>query len=351
MLSLVFVAGSGYPVSSQKLHCVATDLRQYPLCEKNVRGGEPQEQAKSGMAEFGTTKVCQIMPRYLKVRGHFSGCHCERSGPERFQCAQQPNSLREIRRTIQATVQKPTRNDSNQPKAHRQQRLPFTVYACSCATIWGFVPNSAAIFKDWRQIFSAPIFRQISHAPNFPLPGTGHERFRAIPRRTCPSCRGAAGICFGLLAGQSDTGDGALCAACCLACAGAQARAPDMVHSQWAGPPVSPSWVAVSFLPVAVMGLGDPCLGSPLHQTVGAKQKRVRAPGNKQPHATVYFLTIGCVAGPCEQARWPLRHHSSRECLRSQFASKDTAEPVRMSFLLVVEGGEGPAPILFGGAG
>ena len=83
-------------------------------------GGGDAKQAKSGMAQCGTTKVCQIVPRYLKVRGHFSGCHCERSGPERFQCVQQPNSLREIRRTIQATVQKPTRNDSNQPKAHRQ---------------------------------------------------------------------------------------------------------------------------------------------------------------------------------------------------------------------------------------
>ena len=33
-------------------------------------GGENQEQLKLGMAKCGTTEVCQIMPRYLKV--HFS---------------------------------------------------------------------------------------------------------------------------------------------------------------------------------------------------------------------------------------------------------------------------------------
>ena len=32
--------------------------------------GEMRKRRKFGMAKFGTTKVCQIMPRYLKVRGH-----------------------------------------------------------------------------------------------------------------------------------------------------------------------------------------------------------------------------------------------------------------------------------------
>ena len=36
-------------------------------------GGGGLEQAKFGTATFGTTKVCQIISPYLKVRSHFRG--------------------------------------------------------------------------------------------------------------------------------------------------------------------------------------------------------------------------------------------------------------------------------------
>ena len=38
-------------------------------------GGGNQERGKCGMSTFDTTKVCQIMPRYLKVQSRFSGRH------------------------------------------------------------------------------------------------------------------------------------------------------------------------------------------------------------------------------------------------------------------------------------
>ena len=38
------------------------------------RAPEHKKKKEFGMGNFGTTKVCQTMPRDLKVRGHFSGC-------------------------------------------------------------------------------------------------------------------------------------------------------------------------------------------------------------------------------------------------------------------------------------
>ena len=40
-------------------------------------GGGIRERATFGRAKFGTTKVCQIMPRHLKVRSHFLRCHLQ----------------------------------------------------------------------------------------------------------------------------------------------------------------------------------------------------------------------------------------------------------------------------------
>ena len=37
------------------------------------QGSANVEQARFGMANFGTTKVCQIMPWYFKIRSHFLG--------------------------------------------------------------------------------------------------------------------------------------------------------------------------------------------------------------------------------------------------------------------------------------
>ena len=50
-------------------------------------GGGDEEQANFGMAKVGTTKVCQIMPRHLMIRSHFSRCHLKRSWHAHSHCA------------------------------------------------------------------------------------------------------------------------------------------------------------------------------------------------------------------------------------------------------------------------
>ena len=53
--------------------------------------------------KVGTPEVCQIMPWYLKVRSHFSRCRSSSLG---MHISIVPNSLQELRETIQATIQK-----------------------------------------------------------------------------------------------------------------------------------------------------------------------------------------------------------------------------------------------------
>ena len=113
------------------------DIRCHPSCAPvessgcvtaacrslSCRGGwGAQEQAKCGMANFGTTKVCQILPRDINGTSEViflgvswcAGSHCARQPPG---------------------------NTSNPPKARRKSQPPCTVYAGSCAAIWGFVPK------------------------------------------------------------------------------------------------------------------------------------------------------------------------------------------------------------------
>ena len=59
---------------------------------KNTRGGGGGGIGTGEIAKFGTTKVCQIMPQYLKVQRHFYGCQFERSWPAHLHCAQQQAS-------------------------------------------------------------------------------------------------------------------------------------------------------------------------------------------------------------------------------------------------------------------
>ena len=122
-----------------------------------------------------------------------------------------PNSLQEIRAIIQATTQKPPRNNNSQPKAYPRgsgdalqrkksikgpQEITTTVYAHSCPTIREFVPNFAVIFENWVRIVCAsslcqqlrakcsPPFAisplQSLHGPNPPPPPPSRSVCKAV---------------------------------------------------------------------------------------------------------------------------------------------------------------------------
>ena len=95
----------------------------------------PGGRGKSGTGDFwdGTTKVCQIMPRYLRVQSHFSRCHV--FGLLACTVPLCP-ATKHPEATLQTTVWTPPRNNRNQPKARRKQQPSFTVYATSCGTVW-----------------------------------------------------------------------------------------------------------------------------------------------------------------------------------------------------------------------
>ena len=124
--------------------------------------GANQEQATVGTAKFGTTKVCQMMPRHLKVQSHFSRCHffgllaC--TG---LHCAQQQASggLQEIRGSIQAAIRKPPRNSTNQPKARRKCPPPSAGCVCSCAAVWELFANFCSGIEEWVSKFLRNQFR------------------------------------------------------------------------------------------------------------------------------------------------------------------------------------------------
>ena len=123
------------------------------------------------MAKFGTTKACQIARWYLKVPSHFSGFIFSSLG---MHISIVPDSLQAIRAAIEATIRRPPRNSSKQPKAHRKQAPPFTVTACSCTTFWEYCTK----LLQWHFRIgtkSYPLHNslfQISHIPNFSLPGS-----------------------------------------------------------------------------------------------------------------------------------------------------------------------------------
>ena len=127
------------------------------------------EQVNFGMPKLGPTKVCQTLPWHLRVRSHFLGVICSALG------------MHIHADKVSASIQKPPRdnnkpprNDSNQSKARRKSRSPFTVYCC-CATIWEFRPKFPAVFKYWGQIFSAA---------NFVIPKFACTIYHALPGTT-----------------------------------------------------------------------------------------------------------------------------------------------------------------------
>ena len=150
------------------------------------------------MASFGTTETCQIMPRHLKVRSHFSRCHFRRSLGAHSHCAQHQasRSLQEICATIQAAIQKPQRHNCNQPKAHR--KTTTTIHGL-CFFLW---PSLGVLYPilQWSSGSGATFSQhhispfQIVHFPNFPLPGTGRLRQRGWVGTTGPRSEEAAAI-------------------------------------------------------------------------------------------------------------------------------------------------------------
>ena len=59
-----------------------------------------------------------------------------------------PDSLQEMRGTIQATIQRLPRNFRKQPKAHGKWQPPFTVMFVLVPQCGNFAPNYAAVFKN-----------------------------------------------------------------------------------------------------------------------------------------------------------------------------------------------------------
>ena len=125
------------------------------------------EKAKFGTANFGTTKVCQIIPRYSKVRSHFSGvivralvCACPlcpRSLLYRYNDYNHPEPP-----VITATNQRAIENNN-----HHSQSMLLVPQSGN------FVPKCKEVFKIGATISphqNSPF--QISHASNFPSPGS-----------------------------------------------------------------------------------------------------------------------------------------------------------------------------------
>ena len=102
-------------------HHAQARARMSGVVHATHRGGENEEEAKFGMAKFGTTEVCQIMPWYLKVRSHFSRCRFELSWH-----AQWKQSLGSKSNPPSHHLEA-VGNNSNQPKARRRQ--PPTIHS------------------------------------------------------------------------------------------------------------------------------------------------------------------------------------------------------------------------------
>ena len=121
------------------------------------REGKNWEEPKFGMAKFGATKVCQIMPWYFKVQSHFSSVIFSALGIHISICPT-------------ASIQNPKGNESNHPSNHleasKKQLQPTkgsqeitTVYACSCATVWEFGTNFCSGISELASNFLQTKFR------------------------------------------------------------------------------------------------------------------------------------------------------------------------------------------------
>ena len=135
---LCFVPEFGF----SRLRCTAPmcrgswGLRAVALeCPGGWRGdGEP---AKPETAAFGTTTVCQVVPRHLTVRGHPCGCHCWRSWHA-------PSPLLH-RGPASKTYQQPIKGPVG-AHHHSQSLLVLVPQSGNC------VPNLAVVSKNCCQI-------------------------------------------------------------------------------------------------------------------------------------------------------------------------------------------------------
>ena len=197
--SFCFLFVCGWPtVAPQACGCQSTDNHQSPLVAlgglptehhaiinwRSSTGGQGDfEPANFGTATFVTTKGCQIIPRYFKVRSHFC-FHCKHAWHAHSPCACAVCSTGTL-------CQAPSLQEMS---AINQWRIGtsnhFSQSVLAVLQSGNFVPSFSVVFKNFRtgQISSAPNFAipnfaRTNHPPTVSAPTLSFDHQLLAPRR------------------------------------------------------------------------------------------------------------------------------------------------------------------------